>query len=324
MRKLMILFFGVSLLWLVSCQRNTTGNDNQPDAETMAAIQTVLEDSADIFYDGLDDQSEDNIDVDNPSWTGGVNLGKTAAKSRIHFGRIASHPEERSIQITLDTDSTATAYIHTKFVGRFVVHKFYADSDSVAFEKYTKPMTHEVQRIVHLRKVRDTGKPRQDWKIKDVSMTYGASPNNTVEIVKLEVMPSGYDSVTVTDPLDYFMNGSNVFSFARFTKIKLRVTVSNTTANPVIYPEGTQATEAVRLIYGRNRKGHFARSWFKWVGQDANGNNIYEGDWTVYQFRGMHHAIIDVVDNGTVLDPDDEKYPYNSVTWSTPYRVTIF
>ncbi len=321
----MIILFGISLVWLASCQRNTTGNDElNQDPETTAAIQSVLEDSTDLFFDGLDDASEDNIDVDDPTWMGGTSLSKTAAKSKIRFGRIATHPVERNIQINLDTDSTATAYIYTKFVGRFIVHKFYMDSDSVAIEKFFKPMVHEVQRIVHLRKFRDTDNPRKNWKIVDVSMSYGASPNNNVEIVQLEVLPQGYDSVTVTDPLTYFQNGASMFSYARFTEIKLRVTVSNTSANPVIFPEGTQATEAVRLIYGRNRQGHFARSWFKWVGQDANGNNIYEGIWTVRQFRGIHHAIIDVVDNGTILNSDNDLYPYNSVTWATPYRVTIF
>jgi len=322
MKRVIFMLFGFSLLWLVSCQKNTTGTDVNNESEITAAIQSVLEDSSDIFYDGLDDQSEDNIDNDSPNWLGGSTLEKTQV-TRLHYGRIGTHPVERNIQITLDTDSTATAYIYTKLRGQFVVRKVVADSDSVSLQRFTKPMVHEVERIVHLKKFRETDNPRRDWKISDISMKYGASPDNTVEIVKLEIMPQGYDSVTVSDPLNYFMNGATVFSYARWTEIKLRVTVRNTSANPMVYPQGTQATEMVRLIYGRNRSGNFARSPFTWVGQNEDGN-IYEGTWTIKQFRGIHHAIIDVVDNGTVLSSDNEAYPYNSNTWSTPYRVTIF
>ena len=232
---------------------------------------------------------------------------------------------ERNVQIIFDTDTTATAYIYTKIKGIFVVHKAEMDSDSVSVSRYEKPMTHEVERVVHLKKVRDTEHPRLNWKIEDISMRNGASPDATVEIVEIDVLPSDQDSVVITDPLSYFMNGTNMFLFPRFTEVKVRVVVKNTSANPMIYPQGSEATEMVRLHYGRNRLGNFARKPFVWVGKDDLGNNVYEGTWTVKQVPGMrHHAVIDVVDNGTVLSSDNDAYPYNSNTWSTPYMVTFF
>ena len=98
---------------------------------------------------------------------------------------------------------------------------------------------------------------------------------------------------------------------------------SANTVNPVIYPENTRATENVRLHYGRNRLGHFARSNFEWVEREGD-LNIYEGTWIVRQFRGMHHAVIDVIDNGTIYEESETDYPYISNTWATPYRVTVF
>jgi len=262
--------------------------------------------------------------VEDPNWLGGSTLSKTSEETKVRFGRIRKHPVERNIHIIFDTDTTATAYVYTKFKGIFVVHKATVDSDSVAYHRFEKPLTHDVERIVHLKKVHDTELPRLNWKIVDISLKNGASPDATVEIVDLAVMPSGLDSVTITDPLDYFMNGTNMFIFPRLTEVKLRVTVKNTSANKIEYPEGTEATEIVRLHYGRNRLGNFARQPFIWVGKDEFGNNVYEGLWTVRQYPGIHHAVIDVIDNGTILSSDNDLYPYNSNTWASPYRVTVF
>jgi len=115
-----------------------------------------------------------------------------------------------------------------------------------------------------------------------------------------------------------------MFIFPRLSDVKLRLTVKNTSANPMVFPEGSRATEMVRLHYGRNRLGNVARKYLGWVGQDDSGNNIYEGEWTIWQLMGIHHAVIDVVDNGTVLSSDNDAYPYNSNTWATPYVVTPF
>ncbi len=326
MKRLMYVSLGLVFLFLMSCKQNSVNGDDPQsewEKENSAEIQTVLEADSDLNFDAIDDGSEDNIDQDDPNWTGSGTLAKTT-KTKMHFGRIRKHPVERTVQIVFDTDSTATAYVNTVNKGIFVVHTVKADSDSITYKRFEKPMTHEVERVVHLMKVRDTEHPRLNWKIKDISMKSGHSPNNTVEIVELSIMPTAGDSVVITDPLNYFMDGTNMFVYPRLTDVHLQVKVKNTSSNPMIYPEGTQATETVRLIYGRNMQGNFARKYFTWIGQDELGNNIYEGTWTVRQFRGMHHAVIDVIDNGTILSPDNDLYPYNSSTWSTPYRVTLF
>ena len=324
MKKFAMLVLGLSLLLTFSCQKNTTqpGDDlSATEKQNIEAIKSVLQDSADISYDALDDASEDNIDTDDPNWLGGQPLSKTSWV-RTHFGRIGKRPVERSIQVVLDTDSTATAYVYTKLKGIFVVRKAEMDSNHFSLDRFEKPMTHEVERIVHLKKINVSDTLRRNWKIVDISMKEGASPENTVEIVQLDVVPTGMDSVVITDALSYFQDRRTLFTYKRGTEIKLRVTVRNSSASPMIYPQGTLATENVRLHYGRNMAGNFARKNFTWVGQDAEGNNVYEGVWIIKQFPGVHHAVIDVIDNGTILSKDKDAYPYNSNTWSTPYRVT--
>ena len=119
-------FFGIfslSLMIFVSCENSeglTEGNENTDMSINNEAIISVLEaDSADLFFDALDDRSEDNFGND-PNWLGGETLNKFSY-DRIRFGRIATRPTERSIDIIYDSDSTATAHIHTRFEGKFVI-----------------------------------------------------------------------------------------------------------------------------------------------------------------------------------------------------------
>jgi hypothetical protein len=326
MKRIMYLIFGLNLLIFMSCQKNSVNDEDELSAwekENTEEIESVIDADADLTFDAIDDESEENFQTDEPNWLGSESLEKTTA-TKTRFGRIRTRPVERSIQVIFDSDSTATAYVYTKIEGIFVVAAVNVSEDTITYDRFQKPMVHEVERVVHLKKVRDTAVERRNWKIQDISMKAGASPNNTVEIIKLDVMPAGLDSVEITDPLNYFMNGTNMFIFPRFTEIKLRVTVDNTSADPIVYPENTSATETVLLHYGRNRQGNHARRPFTWVGQDNMGHNIYEGTWTVKQFQGRHHAVIDVIDNGTILNSDEELYPYNSNTWASPYKVTLF
>jgi hypothetical protein len=89
-----------------------------------------------------------------------------------------------------------------------------------------------------------------------------------------------------------------------------------------IFPQNTQATELVRLHHARHRIHRLHKvKRLEWIGEDADGNNIYQGTWTIGDKYGIHHAVIDVINNGTILDDDEVLHPYNSVTWSSPYRV---
>lgn len=328
MKRLLIFVLGMGLLALYSCTQNTGPESNE--SEEIAAIEQMLSDSTEIMYDALDDESEANIMADDPNWLGGSSLAKTS-ELKTRWGRIKKHPVDRSIQIVLDAgDTTATAYIKTIFEGIFIVKKAEQSGDTVNYDRYEKTAVHSIERIVKLRKVRDTENPRLNWKVVEVSMKEGASETDGVEIVEMMVKASGQDSVVITDPLEYFQNGVNIFTFPRLTT-DVQVTVKVKNIRPadkkVFFPEGSEATETVVLHYGRgNRSGrlHFARSWFDFVGKDNEGNNVYKGTWSVKQFQGIHHAVIDVVDNGTIYERDESEYPYISSTWATLYRVTRF
>ena len=100
--------------------------------------------------------------------------------------------------------------------------------------------------------------------------------------------------------------------------------MKNTTDNPVGFPGIPEQTELVRLHHARNRFRKLHKiNMLQYVGKDDNGDNVYEGNWIVGEWRGVYHAVIDVIDNGTIFDDDINTYPYNSTTWSTPYKILM-
>ncbi len=327
MYKSLLLLTVLSLLLIWNCEQST---DNLTDQESLdtEAIQSAIEDSLDLYFDILDDVSEENILNDEPNWLDGdAALGKVLC-DRYRFGRIRTHATVRRVDIVLYSDTTATAYVHKKMGGYFLVVKCIQNGDSISYIRYQKPMVHEIDRVIKLVKVNYINDTRQNdrrrgWRIRAISLADGYSPDKNVVIKKLTIMAEGIDTVEIDDPLNYFIGGFNIFRFPRLIDVVLRVQVKNNTPIPVIYPEDTEATEHVRLHYGRNIRGHFARTKLKWI-EKIGDSNVYEGKWTVRQFLGMHHIVLDVIDNGTILQEDASAYPYESNTWAAPYRVSMY
>ena len=330
MHRLVMLMSILSLIFIWNCEQST---DNLSDQQSMdkEAIQLAINDSLDLYFDILDDVSEANILNDDPNWLGGsIPLGKVA-EDRYRFGRIRTRATERKVDIVLDSDSTATAYVHTTMGGYFLIIKSTTGGDSTSYERYQKPMVHEIDRIVklvnvnYMKNVNMTPRDhkRRGWRIRAISLADGYSPDKNVVIERLSILAAGIDTVEIDDPLNYFVGGFHFFRFPRWEDVILRVQVKNNTPNPVVYPENTEGTEQVLLHYGRNLHGDFARTHFKWV-EKIGDSNVYEVKWTVRQFLGLHHIVIDVIDNETIMQPNADIYPYESNTWSSPYHVATF
>jgi hypothetical protein len=245
----------------------------------------------------------------------------------LRFGRVRLHPMVKNIRIVFTSDTSAEAHFHKIIRGNFVsLVADTSESDTVKIYRTIRPMGHEFERIVHF--VKHNGR----WMLEDFSMVLGNSlgvintvdteiVNTTLQITKL-VIEANDRTIEITDPLEYFQTRENVFSYTHGTTVKLKVHVSNTTVNPVGFPGNPEQTELVRLHHARHRHRRLHKiNMFSYAGRDDNGDNVYEGKWIVGEWAGIHHAAIDVIDNGTIFDDDVNKYPYNSTTWSSPYKV---
>ncbi len=320
MKKISLFISALLFLSLAACN-NLASSDSNLAAEE-EAIKSVLN-SDDLTYDEIGDPDESSIDSNEPNWLGGTTFNK-GGKHRLRYGRIITG-REGNVEVVFDGDTAATAYISRSFTGKFVTHSGTLVNDTLTLTRFEKPLQHNIERIVTLRKVRDDAAvERRNWRVSSVSMADGLSNPGDVFIKKLVVKPAGQDSLVITDPNATFFDGNNILNLPRFTEVTVRVYVQNNTANPVYFPVDTRATESVRLHYGRNRRGGRAIKFLQYVGEDNAGNKIYEGVWTVKQFAGYHHAVIDVIDNGTILEKDETAYPYSSATWGMPYHISPF
>jgi hypothetical protein len=324
MKKISSIIIGFLLLILWGCSKDTVPTESaQTDEQQIQAEILKIEESSteDYFYSDVDEESENNFYKPLDTF-----LEKPIIPFR--FGRIRLHPLVRDIRIVLTSDTTAEALFHKIMRGSFV--SIVGDgslTDTLQIYRTVRPMGHEFQRIVHF--VKRDGL----WRMKDFSLALGNSRGvvntmddivtTTLQIVKMTVAVND-DVVEITDPLDFFQTRENVFGFSHGTEVNVTVHVRNDTENPVYSREGTLQTELVRLHHGRHRLHRYhGIKMFKYAGQDEAMNNVYEGSWIISQWLGVHHAVIDVIDNGTIFNDDINVYPYNSTTWSTPYKVIL-
>jgi hypothetical protein len=308
------------LIW--GCTQNSPSESALSDEQLIeqAIIEIESDETADFFYDDVDEESEENF-VD----AGDGFLAKPIIPFR--FGRVRMHPVVKDIHIVFDTDSTATVSFRKVIRGKFVsLVGDKSESDPLKLYRTIRPMGHEIQRIAHF--VKRNGK----WRMKDVSMSLGKSLGVTdteTELVQTSlrimkvVVKANDEEIEITDPLEFFQDRKSVFTFENGTEVTVKVYVENSTDNPVYVPAGTDQTEVVRLHHARHRfRKHHKIKYFSYLGQEE-GINVYKGKWVIGQWPNIHHAVIDVIDNGTVFDDDINKYPYNSTTWSTPYKVIV-
>lgn len=329
MKQITLIILSITLILVWGCNKDQSPTADERTLNELA-IQNAISDiesseEGDYFYSNLNDESEDNFF--DPTISSFTTLGKQIIPLR--FGRIA-RPIVKDIRIIFDTDTSATVMFRKEMRGLFrILAADTSTQDTIQIYRVNKKLGHEFQRIAHFAKRGSDNEARRGWRLVDFSMALGESygfedstrVKTDLEIVKFIVQSESIDT-TIADPLGYFQTKENVFSFTPGTEVTLTVYVNNSSLNPYIFPEGTQATELVRLHYARHRIRRFhGIKRFDWIGQDIDGNNIYQGTWTVGNRFGIHHATIDVIDNGTILDDDEAAYPYNSVTWSTPYLV---
>lgn len=317
--KLITILALFTIIWGCSDQ-GPTESATTAEQEILAEI-AAIENSADedYFYSNLDDETEENFFK-----SGDTFLDKPIVPLR--FGRIGLRPIIKNIQIFFTSDTTADAYFYKVLRGNFVsLVADTSDEDTVSIYRTVRPMGHEFQRTVHF--VKKDGR----WRMKEFSLALGNSlgvtdterVSTTLEIVKMIVSTDG-ESIEITDPLNFFQTRQNVFAFNMGSEVGVVVHVKNSTTYPVYFPKDTEQTEIVRLHHTRHRwrRLHGIKK-MAYMGKDEDGNNVYQGSWFIGQWPGIHHAAIDVIDNGTIFDDDTNTYPYNSTTWSTPYRVNF-
>lgn len=324
MKKLWFICLSTALLGLLfaSCSKDAAAPQNE-----LTEIEGIIADeNHEYFFDlAIDDRDEANM-FDGFSSFGGT--GKVAAPldSVVRFGRKIDSSGVRRAVIDAISDDTVKVGLARHFSGQFVIFNKLEDTTGTRpVVIHRKRLQHTIRRnAIFVRTDRSitAASDRPRWQLKAVSFGAGQSrPETTIQMKEVQIVGERGDSLVITNPLRQYLNVERIPTFEPGEEVTVTVRLMNNTANPVDI-EGNGSTETLLLHYGANRD-HHARKRFHYRGVDpVTGDQVYVGQWRVHQQRfRVYHAVIDAIDNGTIYDSDASTYPYNSVTWGSPYRV---
>jgi hypothetical protein len=329
---------------LTSAVNDDRANDEQAIIDLINSMESESSDE-NYFYMGLDDELEDGFDdpnsLDKLSSPAVFSLTKPIIP--VKFRRII-RPYDRDLEIIEQTDSTATVLFTKYALGRFVIlangNISSVNDKPDSFYRVIKWLGHKVQRYARFSK-NDSAK----WKLRAVSLASGeslsktdsAASNTTIEIAKVLLQVNEGEVIEIAEPLRYFVTRESAFHFDPGDRVTVTVYLMNSMENPVYYPD--RSTEKVRIHIDRHHSfkpkhqnkddKHRIRNGFafhrildlRFEGKEGD-LNVYKGSWEVRHRIGVNHAVIDVIDNGTIYDDAEDLYPYNSVTWHSPYIIT--
>jgi hypothetical protein len=248
-----------------------------------------------------------------------------AAITPVRWGRFITSVT-RTITTTVQPgDTLALSKIEKTIVGTLKIRGITSTGDTVTIEK---PFTNQSTRNVVFKRV-DSSRVRfwLNWVPVATSLVDGgtSAPNNTVDITRLVVYLASNDTVTVTDPTNYYLRYRwlklfrggrlDVPELAGGESVKLAVTVVSASVD----------TDIVALRFGFDN-GHQKRAKLVLTSQVDNGNGtftrVFEISRTTPVFmhfhRGWFHLGVEAMTRATLYD---DSAPYSVSWWGLPYRV---
>lgn len=292
---------------LIGCAKDPSSVNLDSDEE---AIKALILENEDYFESaGINDEGAQPLaySVDG--------FGKTANLiDPLRFGRKGKFELEH-FSVDMINDSTAMATIVKSFNGNFLI--LAADTtDSIAAGKlYTKEMENEIVKHAIFKKVGNHQDRRKNWRLKRVSGSETKSPETTLSFESVTVLNSDGQEWIIDNPLEFIRDLENIPTLQPGDSVTVFAKIGN--SSPYLEKPG----ETVSLRYRNYRKTRRARKGLHddGVAPDVTaGDGIYSGQWKVGQRRGIYHAFVDAIDNGTIYD---DQLPYNSQIWGFTYFV---
>jgi hypothetical protein len=188
----------------------------------------------------------------------------------------------------------------------------------------TKPFTDKSTRFIIFKRVgKDTDRFWLNWVPVASSLITGGTvePNNLLSLTKLEMFLPNGDTVTVTDPSNYFLRYKWLRMFMGGRKDAPELTPGTFIKLCATLVSSSSDTDVVALRYGCDFF-HARRMRMTLKSQIDNGNGTftreYESTWPVHFHRGFFNAGVDAMTKGTLYD---DQAAYSASWWGVPYRV---
>jgi hypothetical protein len=240
------------------------------------------------------------------------------------WGRFITSTSEKTTTLSVSGDTLATALVQRTVSGTFKVRMTINGVDSIV----SKPFTDTSAKLVILKKVDSLAHFWTNWIPVASSLVKGAtspSPaNNGIVLTELDIK-SSTDSLTITDPLSYWLkyNWLNCFRGDRHRDMPhLNGGESLTVTAKVMSQSADTDVVALRSGFGMGSM-HYLRAKMTMVSQtgpDANGyyTRVYTKTTQPRFGIGANHIGVDAITKGTLADPSA---PYSVSWWGVPFMM---
>lgn len=249
--------------------------------------------------------------------------------------------------LTLIKDSTtATGTLVQKYEGRLIIEgSFQPPTIGIHSRVDTtiqKTFSTTITRMIQYKKVANTGNDTLDWKVDAVSLPYGGTTGDNIQLVKITLTTQDGTEVVVEDPNAYFFKAGkerkydnddedddnhgfenasgfgghgwkNLLTWYKKNQaVKLTVEVLSKSSEP----------DFLTVTYGAMMNGNTGtKEKFSLVSSVQEGTyyrKVYERNWYTHSYATRMHAVINALPRSVVYDTETS---VEEKTWGIPYRV---
>ena len=306
--RMAVILIGVALQ-LTACSEDSRDVIDYDFDTVEEAILAILADADSLEgIEGLDDGGA--LDIDYSSGGGLLKVSADTIRP-IRIGRrIDSTSFERSVEIEGDSIVIVTSI---GFVSGDLIILVSTSADTVSIDTFVKPFNFETIRKIKFRRIGDGEIRRLNWRIIGVTPLVGGSNPTTIDILKLEMISSGGDTMIVDDPLNMFFSWTNLPAFEPGDTVMVYVTLTNS----IVFDQ-----ELVLLHHGARSRLNKGRKRLFDNGKRVDliaGDNIYSGVFRARLIRGrMRHGFVVVIDWGTLFSAEGA---VNTKLLGVPYMI---
>jgi hypothetical protein len=317
-------------LLVIGCNKDNnpiTNNDNTPPAGV------TNEQSAMQYYALNDDfvKNDEQTMADMASETAeppmtdyNESLGKIdSAITPLRWGRFIRSIDRNVTVTVLPGDTMSVAAVHKTFHGVLVIKGIKPNGDTI---RVAKQFVDQSDRNVIFKRRLPANDSRYwlRWLPVASSLIKGGTvnPADSISITKVQFFSASGDSITITDPLRFWLRYRWTNLFVRespkdvpeidaTSRVVLRVTLFS----------ASRDTDMVALRFGFDAL-HRRRARMTLLSQTpvtGGFERVYEKSWETHPPRGYFHAAIEAATKATLFDNDATKYSVS--WWGIPYHV---
>jgi hypothetical protein len=319
----------LAILLIMGCKTNSTvGPEMEQPPAGVTNEQSAMQQLA--LQDGFVQNDEQTFDDEAVEPADYETLGlykPTFEITPLRFGRFIDSITTRVLITVQPGDTTAIALATKNIFGQFKIKALNSAGDTLPI---IKKQFHDIstRNIFFKRVSRSVELYWKNWVPVASSLVDGGtvSPNNHIDITKVEMFLPNGDTVTVTDPNNQYLLYRWVWPIRRWHDIRMGVpelNIGDRVRIRVTIQSDQSDTDFVALRLGFDRF-HKKRVRLLLVSERPVGGNmferVFETSWAIHPRLGLFHAGVDAMTKETVRD-DTASYSVN--WWGVPFRVRM-